>query len=113
MATISPALTTVDGIPRITWTGVSTADTMTAWKFTSGKRTYGAYQTSGTFGGATVKPQVSVDGTTFFDMKDISGTAMTGTAAGLFDFATSANYIKPASSGGTADNVDVVIVLKG
>lgn len=112
MATISPVLSVVDGIPRVTWTGVSTADTMVSWKLTGAKRAFGAYQVSGTFGAATVKLQASNNDTTFFDMKDNAGSTITGTAAGGFEFTTSAGYIKPASSGGTADNVDVVVILR-
>ena len=112
MATITPALTVVAGVPRITWTGVSTADTMVSWPLASGKKLHGAYQVSGTFGSATIKLQASLDNTTFFDMKDVNNTAISGTSAGYFEFATSAGYIKPASSGGTADNVDVVVILR-
>lgn len=85
---------------------------MTSWKLPGSKRNYGAYQVSGTFGGATVKLQASNDDATFFDMKDDNNTAISGTAAGYFEFTTNAGYVKPASSGGTADNVDVVITFR-
>ncbi len=113
MATITPALSVVDGIPRVTWTGVSTADTMVSWKIQGQRGLAGAMQVTGTFGSSTVKLQASNDDTTFFDMKDMNNTAVSLTAAGYFEFTTAAGYIKPASSGGTADNVDVIVVLRG
>lgn len=113
MATISPTLSVVDGIPRITWTGVSTADTMVAFPIQNQRGLAGAVQVVGTFGSSTVKLQASNDGSTFADMKDVNGTAISLTATGYFEFSTAAGYIKPASSGGTADNVDVIVVLRG
>lgn len=113
MATITPALTIVDGTPRITWTGVSTADTMVSWKIQGQRGLAGSVQVSGTFGSSTVTLGASNDDSTFATMKDTNGTAISLTAAGYFEFSTAAGYIKPASSGGTADNVDVVVILRG
>jgi hypothetical protein len=41
------------------------------------------------------------------------GTAITFTAAGFTEFSTAALFIKPTSTGGTADNVTVTVVLRG
>ena len=112
MATITPAVSIVSGQTRVTWTGVSTADTMTSWQVPVGKKLYGSVQFKSTFGAATVKLQMSNDNTTFFDMKDKYGTAISATAASIFDFDTSAGYLNVASSGGTADNVDVIVILR-
>jgi hypothetical protein len=73
----------------------------------------GSVQVTGTFGSATIALQVSNDGTNFVTLKDGSGVAITFTAAGMAEFSTAARYIKPTSSGGTADNVTVTIVLRG
>lgn len=114
MATITPALTIVAGIPRITWTGVSTADTMTAFGPITGKSLeFASVLLSGTWGSSTVTLAGSEDGTTFVTLKDRTGTAVSATADARFELSTSASYLKPASSGGTADNVDVVVVLRG
>lgn len=113
MATITPALTVVNGIPRITWSGVSTADTMVSWPIQGQQGLAGSVQVTGTFGSSTVKLQASNNDSTFVDMKDVNNTAISLTSAGYFEFSTAAGYIKPASSGGTADNVDVVVVLRG
>jgi hypothetical protein len=46
-------------------------------------------------------------------LKNSLGEDITFTAAGMAEFSTAARYIKPTSSGGTADNVTVTIVLRG
>jgi hypothetical protein len=114
MATITPALTIVAGIPRITWTGVSTADTMVAYGPITGKSLeFASVLKSGTWGGSTVTLAGSEDGTTYLTLKDRTGTAVSSTANARYELSTSASYLKPTSSGGTADNVDVVVVLRG
>lgn len=113
MATIAPELTVVNGIPRVTWTGVSTADTMTSFPVVGQRGLAGAVQASGTFGSATITLTASNDDSAFASMKDVNGTAISLTAAGYFEFSTAAGYIKPASSGGTADNVTITVILRG
>jgi hypothetical protein len=56
---------------------------------------------------------VSNDGTTFFAMKDLGGTVISATAAALFEFTTAAMYIRPVIAGGSANAVDVIVVLRG
>jgi hypothetical protein len=56
---------------------------------------------------------VSNDGTTYFDMKDLAGTTISATANALFEFTTSAMYLRPVISGGAANAVDVTVVLRG
>jgi P pilus assembly chaperone PapD len=70
-------------------------------------------QVTGTFGGATIALQVSNDGTNYATLKDGTGTTITFTSAGMAEFSTAALYIKPSSSGGTADDVTVTVVLRG
>lgn len=116
MATITPALdTTIAGVPRVIWTGVSTADTMVAWKLTGSQALAAAvaFDDNSAWGSSTVKLQASCDGTNYFDMKDTLGNTISATANAMFEFSTAAAYLKPASSGGTADNVDVILVLRG
>jgi hypothetical protein len=117
MPTVSPTFdfvtTQSSKTPRITWADVATGDTITPFSVDAQAAIAGAVQFAGTFGGATVKLQVSNDGTTYFDMKDLGGTVMSATAAALFEFTTAAAYIRPAISGGTGDAVDVIMVLRG
>lgn len=107
-----------DGVvnrPRslVKWTAMATAVANSALTVAGQLGLVGAAQISGTFGGATVTLQCSNDGTTWFDMSDVSGTVMTATGNSFFEFSTAALYIKPLISGGTNDDVDVTLVLRG
>ncbi len=117
MATVSPAFDFVAAqaakVPRVTWTDIVTGDTLTAFPVAAQAAVAGAVQFGGTFGGATIGLQVSNDGTTFFDMKDLGGTVITATANALFEFTTAAMYIRPVITGGAANAVDVTVVLRG
>lgn len=114
MSTISP--TTVEEQIRAAayrWTDYSTADTSSPIKLQNMQGLAGAVQVTGTFGGATIALQVSNDGTNFVTLKDGTGSDITVTAAGMREFSTAALWLKPTSSGGTADNVTVTVVLRG
>jgi hypothetical protein len=117
MATVSPAFDFVAAqaakVPRVTWADIVTGDTLTAFPVAAQAAVAGAVQFGGTFGGATIGLQVSNDGTTFFDMKDLGGTVITATANALFEFTTAAMYIRPVITGGAANAVDVTVVLRG
>lgn len=115
MADISPIKSIVDGVPRVTWTGITTT-TDTPLKFTVTEQwgLAGSVQFVGTFaGGSTAKLQMSNDGTNWVDIKDLQGGTISATATGIFEFTCSAAYIKPVVSGGSADNVNVILVLRG
>jgi hypothetical protein len=114
MATIIP--TTVEEQVRAAayrWTDYSTADTSTPIKVQNMQGLAGSVQVTGTFGGATITLQGSNDGTNFVTLKDSAGTAISVTAAGMAEFSTAALYLKPTSTGGTADNVTVTVILRG
>jgi hypothetical protein len=114
MATIIP--TTVEEQVRAAayrWTDYSTADTSTPIKVQNMQGLAGSVQVTGTFGSATITLQASNDATNFVTLKDSAGTAISFTAAGMAEFSTAALYLKPTSSGGTADNVTVTVILRG
>lgn len=114
MATIIP--TTVEEQVRAAayrWTDYSTADTSTPIKVQNMQGLAGSVQVTGTFGSATITLQASNDGTNYVTLKDSAGTAISFTAAGMAEFSTAALYLKPTSSGGTADNVTVTVILRG
>jgi len=117
MATVTPTfdfVATQSGkTPRVTWADIVTADTLTAFPVAAQAAVAGAVQFGGTFGGATIGLQVSNDGVTYFDMKDLGGTVISATAAALFEFTTAAMYIRPVIAGGAANAVDVTVVLRG
>ena len=116
MATIAPTFVTVSArgltAHQLLWTPIATVDTLVGLPVGGNKAARGSVQFSGTFGGATVKLQASNDGTTYYDMKDISGTTISATAAGYFEFQTAAVYLRPAISGGTGDAVTVTAAIR-
>lgn len=73
----------------------------------------GSIQAIGTFGSGTVKLQGSNDGTNWADLKDTAGTAIGLTEAGAAEFSTAMRYIRPLVTGGTGDDIDVFISLRG
>ena len=117
MATVSPAFDFVQAqsakIPRVIWADIVTGDTITSFPVVAQAAVAGAVQFGGTFGGATVGLQVSNDGVTFFDMKDLGGTVVSATSAGLFEFTTASAYLRPVVTSGAANAIDVTVVLRG
>jgi hypothetical protein len=117
MGTISPGFSPVQiqgrNTQRVIWADIVTGDTIESFGVAGPAAVAGAVQFGGTFGGATIKLQSSNDGTTFFDMKDVYGVVISATAAALFEFSTSAVYLRPAISGGSANAVDVTLSLRG
>lgn len=117
MATVSPDFSPVfaqgQTIMRSVWADLATGDTVVQLGVPGQDGVAGAVQFTGTFGGATVKLQVSNDNSTYFDMKDLGGTVISATSAGYFEFTTAGVYLRPAISGGTGDAVDVTLTLRG
>ena len=113
MATITPARASVQAnIETITWTNLSTADTAIGMMILGLGGAVGCMQVTGTFGSGTITLQGSNDGTNFSAITDPAGNDIALTAAGIIDFSTAAAYIRPASSGGTADDVTVTVILR-
>jgi len=113
MAVIDPTVSRLGDSAVVTWAGVSTADTMTGYNISGGGPARMSVQLSSVaWGGSTVVLQGSNNNTTFVTVKDLNSTAVSATANAWFEVETCAAYIKPASSGGTADNVDVIIAFK-
>jgi len=73
----------------------------------------GSIQGFGTWGGATLKLQGSNDGTNWVDLNDVTGTAIGLTADGAAEFSTAMVYIRPLATGGSGDDIDVYIALRG
>jgi len=117
MATVSPEFSPVfaqgQTIMRSVWNDLATGDTVVQLGVPGQDGVAGSVQIVGTFGGATVKLQVSNDNSTYFDMKDLGGSAISTTSAAFFEFTTAGVYLRPAISGGTADAVDVILTLRG
>ncbi len=113
MATLTTD-TTVAGVPRLIWTDLNTADSGgPAHTVREQHGLAGCVQVLGTFGSGTCVLQGSNDGTNWFTLKDLQGLNISTAAAGAFEFSTSAAYIRPFTGGGTADNLTVIIALRG
>lgn len=114
MATVAPATSIVNKVnSKVLWSGVSTGDTITTLAVDYMAGLAGSVQFAGTFGGATLTLTGSNDGTNYVTLKDVNGNSISTTTAGVFEFSTTCLYIKPASSGGAADDVEVTVVLRG
>lgn len=114
MPTITPTLeNSPSGTTQVLWETMATGDTFLGYQ-SSGTVPIAAFvQVTGTFGGATVVLQGSIDGTNWVTLKNFSGDDLSFTAAGGSDFSTSARYIRASSSGGTGDDIDVRVFLRG
>lgn len=117
MATVSPEFSPVfaqgQTIMRSVWNDIVTGDTIVQLGVPGQDGVAGSVQFGGTFGGATIKLQVSNDNTTYFDMKDLSGSVISATAAGFFEFTTAGVYLRPVVTGGAANAIDVIVTLRG
>lgn len=114
MAVITPTRGTATlGASRITWANIATGDTTTETLISGQSGAIGTFQVTGTFGGATVSLQGSVDGANFANITDAAGNAISLTAAGLKEFSTAAPFIRAGISGGTGMNVTVSVVVRG
>lgn len=114
MATVTPAVNgTIAGVPRVIWEGIVTGDTILPFTLTQQYGLAASVQVVGTFGGATVTLQVSNDGTNWASVSDVQGTAVSLTSTGYFELSLSGAYIRPAVSGGSGNDIDVIVVLRG
>lgn len=112
-ATVATPRGANEGVLTVTWNTLTENDTCEEFIPGGTEPVVASMQVTGTFGGATVVLQGSNDGTNFYDLDDIEGTAISVTAAGLVEFSTSALYIKPVASGGTSQDLDIVICFRG
>lgn len=114
MTTITPRRdNTVTGVPRVIWEEAATGDTLNPLTVTQQYGLAASVQVVGTFGGATVKLQVSNDGVNWADASDVQGNAISMTATGYFEISLSAAYIRPSITGGSGNDIDIIVVLRG
>jgi hypothetical protein len=115
MPTITPALNiAVTNVPRVIWEGVVTGDTLLPLRLEQQYGLAASVQAVGTFGGATIGLQVSNDGTNWATAKDLTGNNVSMTAAtGYFEISLSGAYIRPTIAGGSGNDIDIIVVLRG
>jgi hypothetical protein len=114
MALVFSTSQPVSGCDLYTYDNLDTADTAPGAILSSGTApAIGSIQAVGTFGGASVALQGSNDGTNWVGLTDRSGVTIALTAAGGSEFSTSFVYLRPLATGGTGDDLDVFISLRG
>lgn len=114
MATVTPVLNTaIAGVPRVIWEALATGDTVESFTTLQQYGLAASVQISGTFGGATVTLQHSNDGVTWFTAEDLFENTISATSAAIYEVSLSSVYFRAAISGGTGDDVDVILVLRG
>ena len=113
MATVSPTTQVIGGDPFVTWTGIATGDTIESFAPGDKQGLAFGFQATGTFGGATVTLEASNDGTTWFELTDNNLSAISATSNAYFDGGSAARYFRPTITGGTSDDVDVVMSFRG
>lgn len=96
----------------ITWAGLDTGEAGVVYKPVRLEGRLGSIQAFG-LSTSTLVLEGSNDGTNFVTLDDLSGTALSKTGDGLYNFKTAAKYIRPALSGGTDTGVAVTVVLRG
>lgn len=119
MAVISPTITKPgqsnnDAGPAVLWVwdALTAADTAEAVEIplTLPDRTV---VISGTFGGATVVVEGSLDNTVFFGLTDPQGNAISKTTAGGEALLELVRYIRPAATGGIGQTLKVTLLASG
>jgi hypothetical protein len=114
MAASSPRIdTTIADVPRVIWEEIATGDPISAFTLRQQYGLAASVQVVGTFGGATLVLQVSNDGTNWVTARDMFGAAVSLTATGYAELTLSAAYIRPSVSGGSGNDIDVIVVLRG
>lgn len=96
------------GVVLILWETVTQADTGAPVK--AAQYSDKTVQVVGTFGGTTCTMQGSNDGSTWFSLTDLTGTAIAFTAAGAKLIAENPLYIRPSCSGGAGADLDIYVV---
>ena len=105
MAEISPTRNqAINGWIIETWATVTESDTFEEVITTSPHRDVIA-RLSGTFGGATVVLQGSIDGTNWQTVKDIGGDDISFTAAGFAEVRSIWPYMRFSASSGASQSV--------
>lgn len=103
-----------NGVALYTYDNLDHDDTApTSIRIAGAEPVSGFMHATGTFGSGSVKIQGSNDGTNWVALDDVYGDSIAVSAAtGHAEFKTSAVYIRPLLSGGSAGDVDVYISIR-
>lgn len=93
-----------------TWQGMATGDVGEPVDYVGhADRTV---QVVGTFGGASVALEGSLDGSNWSTLSDAQGNAINFTAAGIEAVTEMVLYIRPKVTGGTGTSVTVMLMMR-
>lgn len=113
MATISFVRTSPQyNIEKIFWETLTSSDTAVSFTPQGLAGMAGSVQVTGTFGSGTCVLQGSNDGVNWTTLKDTNGSAISFVSDGMAEFSTAALMVRPSTSGGTADDLDVTVILR-
>jgi len=111
MSTIAPTIIDAEAqITIATWAGLATGDDGASIRY--GGAADRTVQIVGTFGGATVTMQGSLDGTNWASLTDVQGNAIAVTAAALESITELVRYIRPVVTGGSGVSVTVMLLMR-
>lgn len=114
MATVTPTISSTNPwLTKITWAGMATGDTIVHVDPGRPAALAGSLQVLGDLGGGTLALEGSNDGETFAPLSDLQGDPISLAAAGIAEFSTAVQYIRPVPADGTDDDVTAIIVLRG
>jgi len=94
----------------ITWSNIASSDTTVGVETGYAKSV--SVQLSGTFTATTVHFEGSNDGSTYYQLDDIEGNAISKTAAAFFEVRDRPKYMRPKiSAGGASTDVTAVMYM--
>ena len=103
----------VSGVIKLTWETLTEADTCEEYLAGGTEPLICSVQVIGTFGSATVIMQGSNDLVNWVGLSDLQGDAISLTAAGAAEFSTGMLYLRASASGGTGQDLDIFVVMRG
>ncbi len=111
MATVESTIAETDGRSyTATWAGLTTGDVGDALRYAGhADRTV---QVFGTFGGATVTLQGSLDGTNWATLNDAQGDPISITAAKIESVTEAVRFTRPSVSGGSGASLTVMLFMR-
>lgn len=112
MATINPVIVPHEGYLHVLWENIAEGDDTSSVLLRPSNNDK-TVQVTGTFGGATITIQGSIDGVNWFSVKNATGTTVSFTSAGGAFMAENVPYYRVVIENGTNSDVDVHICAAG
>lgn len=114
MATINPVqISAESGLNLVLWETLTDVDTAASLSTNGTVPIISAVQVVGSFGGAAVTMQGSNDGVNWINLKDVDGSAISLTAEGGAEFSCAYRFMRPNASGGSSQDVDIYLCMRG